>query len=141
MVSICYLATWAFFIAKNGPPTGSETSLKRDVNCIQNVSTRRLSLQCRQFADDHRLIITCRRIRRALREMEIIIIKFVAGSRKVQKETTKIEFRSLSRKCDNSRLRVSLSNVLKMRLKQTTYCYLFIFIIFHLRRQLKNMIP
>lgn len=86
-----------FFHRQIGLPTGSETSLKRDVNCIQNVSTRRLSLQWRQFADNHRLITTCRRIRRFAkenersREMEIIIIKFTVVH-KVQKERRKSNF-------------------------------------------------
>lgn len=102
------LGNLGFFHRQIGPPTGSETSLKHDVNCIQNVSTRRLSLQWRQFADDHRLITTCRRIRTPLfRETEIIIIKFVVVH-KVQREKErekewgiKIEFRSLSQKYNN----------------------------------------
>jgi len=46
-ILIYYLITRAFFHRQIGLPTGSETSLKHDVNCIQNVSTRRLSLQLR----------------------------------------------------------------------------------------------
>lgn len=41
------LGNMGFFHRQIGLPTSSETSLKHDVNCIQNVSTRRLSLQLR----------------------------------------------------------------------------------------------